>query len=251
MSTLSAPANEPRPARARNHVSPRGDFFYLGMALLVALVVATGFGRTIDAGLLHPPSPRPRILHLHVALSLAWVLLFIAQTALVRSRRIDWHRRLGFCGLGVGALLPVVGIAAAVVTTRTHIADGELNVAAGTSFFAVSCFDMAAFALTFWLAVAWRRKPEYHRRLMLTATCCLLSAAFARFPPGFVPHHAWYVAVDLLLLAGVAHDVIVMRRVHAFYRYGLPVLILGQALAMWLYLTRAPAWMAIAQRFFT
>lgn len=69
--------------------------FYLGAAVTIALVVAVGFGQTVNASLFHPLSPRPRILYLHAALFTAWVLLFITQAALVRSRRVAWHRRLG------------------------------------------------------------------------------------------------------------------------------------------------------------
>ena len=41
---------------------------------------------------------------------------------------------------------------------------------------------MTAFTVPFALAVYWRRKLEFHRRLFLIATCALTSAAFARLP---------------------------------------------------------------------
>lgn len=244
-------SGRPIAVRTSPRAQPRGDVFYLIMAVIIALVVAIGFGRNLDANLLHPPSPRPLILHVHVAIMTAWILLFLAQTALVRARKVLWHRRLGLCGLAVGALLPVVGIATAIVTTRAVIAEDPSAGVGGMAFFAISCFDMLAFALTFWLAIVWRRHPEFHKRLMLIATCGLLSAAFARFPSWVMPGRAWYAAVDLLILAGVARDLIVARRVHAVYRYGLPILILGQSAAMWLYATRAPAWIAMVRPFFS
>jgi hypothetical protein len=41
----------------------------------------------------------------------------------------------------------------------------------GESFLIVSFFDMLAFGVTFGLAMYWRRRPEYHRRLTLMAMC--------------------------------------------------------------------------------
>jgi hypothetical protein len=106
---------------------------------------------------------------------------------------------------------------------------------------------MLVFAVAFGLAIHWRRRPEYHRRLLLIASCALMAPAFARFPSWLMPDNAWYVAVDALILAGVARDWLVMRRVHPVYLYGLPMLVLGQATAMWTYLSEAPTWVAIAQ----
>jgi hypothetical protein len=214
------------------------------MALAVALVVAIGFGPTVNTRLFRPPLPRPRILYLHVALFTAWVLFFTTQAALVRSRRIAWHRRLGLGGIVLGTLMPIVGIATALAMTRLHRAESNSN---GEAFLIVSFFDMLAFAFTFGLAVFWRRRPEHHRRLMLMASCGLTAAAFARFPTCLVPDNAWYVGVDALILIGAVRDWIVMRRVHAVFLCGVPALVLGQAMTMWIYLSGARVWLAIAR----
>jgi hypothetical protein len=217
--------------------------FYLGAALAVGVVVAVGFSRTVNAGLFHPPSPRPWILYVHAATFTTWVLLFVTQAALVRSRRVAWHRRLGLAGIALGGLMPVIGVATALAMTRLHRAEPDTD---GEAFLIVPFFDMLAFAFTFGLAVRWRGRPEYHRRLMLMASCGLTAAAFARFPNWLMPPNSWYVAVDALIFAGAARDWIVMRRVHPVYLYGLPALVLGQATTIWIYLSRAPAWAAIA-----
>ena len=54
------------------------------------------------------------------------------------------------------------------------------------------------------------------------------------------------VGVDALILLGVGRDWMVARRVHPVYLYGLPAIIAGQAIAMYLYLSNAPACLAIA-----
>jgi hypothetical protein len=43
----------------------------------------------------------------------------------------------------------------------------------------------------------------------------------------------FYAGVDVLVLLGVARDLIVNRRIHQVYLYGLPALILGQTVVMY------------------
>jgi hypothetical protein len=224
----------------------RRQTFYLGMSLLIAAIVAFGFGPKLEARVIHPPSPRPTILYVHIALFTAWVLLFISQATLVRIRHVNWHRRLGMLGVAVGSAMPFVGIATALTMTRLNAGRGPIGVE-DQAFLAVSFFDMLAFGAFLLAAVRYRKRPEYHRRLMLIATCGLTVAAFARFPSGLVPDDTWYLGVDALIVAGVARDLLVEGRAHAVYAFGLPAVMLGQSITMWAYLTRAPAWLAIAR----
>ena len=215
---------------------------YPGIALMIAVVVGVGFGPTLGVRLIHPPSPRPGVLYLHVALFVAWVLIFVVQTLLVRSRRIGWHRRLGIFGAMTGTSMPIIGIATALTMTRL-----AGNGVAGQAALVISFFDMFAFASTFGLAVWLRHRPDYHRRLMLMASCGLTVAAFARFPTWLMPDNAWYIAVDALILVAVLRDVIVERRLHPVFKVGLPLLMAGQATAMWIFLSRSPIWLSIAR----
>lgn len=146
--------------------------------------------------------------------------------------------------VALGTAMPFLGLATAVITTRIHRAEGDTG---GEAFLIVSCFDMLAFVITFGLAVFWRSRPEYHRRLMVMASCGLTAAAFARLPDWLVPHNAWYLGVDALLLTAVLMDWAVLRRVHPVHRYGVPLLMVGQATAMWIYTTNAQFWLPIAR----
>ena len=219
-------------------------FFYLGMALLVAAVVIFGFSQTIDGNLLHPDEPRPWLLFVHAIVFASWIVLFTTQSALVRVAKVGWHRRLGLCGAVLGGILPVVGVTTALVMLHWHV-QREGGNGAGLS---LPFNDMMTFAITFWLAMYWRRRPEFHRRLMLIATCCLTGAAFARFPEGTVPANGFYACVDLLILLGVLRDLIVTRRVHVVYRYALPCMMASQALAQYLLLAKPTLWLSMTQR---
>lgn len=220
--------------------------FYFLMSILIAGVVIYGFSLTIGSNLIHPTVPRPRILYVHAAAFFAWVGLFVGQTALVQTRHVRWHRRLGITGLALGATMPLVGIATAVAMAKFNVLHGNHGPERPAAFLIIPINDMMAFGIAFALAIWWRKKPEIHRRLMLVATCCLTAAAFARFPFITITEIRWYGGVDLLLLLGVLRDLVVIRKVHAVYVYGVPPIVLGQAAAMTIFLRHTPAWMAIA-----
>jgi hypothetical protein len=216
--------------------------FYFVMALLMVAVVVYGFSHTVEANLLHPAIARPAILYLHAMTFVAWLALFTVQSALVRSRRIRLHKQLGLFGAGLGAAVFVVGIATSLAMTRFH----ALNVIPGApppAFLIVAFNDIAAFGGTFGAAVLLRRKPEYHRRLMLMATAALTAAAWGRFPE--LPAAMFYLGVDGLILFGMARDLIVIRRVHSAYLYGLPAMIAGQIIAMTILMQQQVWWLSI------
>jgi hypothetical protein len=219
-------------------------FFYLGMSLLVAAVVIFGFSHTIGANLLRPDTPRPLILHLHAIVFSSWVVLFITQSALVRTSRVALHRRLGIVGALLGAVLPWLGLTTALVMQHWHVQRGGASNAA----LSLPFNDMLTFSIAFGLAIYWRRRPEFHRRLMLIATCCLTGAAFARFPESMVPDNAFYVGVDLLILLGVLRDLLLGHRIHPVYRYGLPCMIASQVFAQYLMLATPSLWLAMTHR---
>ena len=221
-----------------------GRFFYSGMSLLVAAVVIFGFSHTIGANLFHPDRPLPLILYIHVIVFSFWVVLIITQSALVRASMVTLHRRLGIFGAILGGILPFLGITTALVMQhwRSHL-DGASNAALSLPF-----NDMLMFSIAFGLAIYWRRRPEFHRRLMLIATCCLTGAAFARFLESMVPHNAFYACVDLLVLLGVLRELLITRRAHAVYRYGMPCMIAGQVIAQYLMLAAPSPWLVITHR---
>ena len=103
--------------------------------------------------------------------------------------------------------------------------------------------DIVSFSLAFGLAVWWRRRPEFHRRLMLIASCGLTDAAFGRFP--LLPLAFSPGGLDALILLGILRDLIVDRRIHKVYLYAFPLLIVIQIFCMQTYLHTAHWWLRI------
>jgi len=224
---------------------PLDRSFYLAMLLLVTAVVVYGFSRTIDQNLIHPPYPRPSILYVHAATFTAWLILLIVQSSLVRTHNVAIHRKLGLWVLALGVSLPLIGVATSIVMTGIETQHGDADAA---TFMVIPFFDMIAFAALFGPAFVLRRQPEYHRRLMFMATCVLADAGFGRFPHEIVPDGWSYGAVDMVILMGVVRDLVVLRRIHPAYLYGLPPLVLGEILTMYVY--AMPQWAQLAGTFF-
>jgi|ERR1700751_1512937 FtsH-binding integral membrane protein len=213
-------------------------YFYFAMSLLIAAIVVAGFSRTVNQNLFHPAVPRPFLLWIHAAAFTLWIAFFILQSALVRVRKVKWHRLLGWFGAGLAAVMVPLGFATAIVMGRfdkyiKHQADAD-------SFLSIPFGDMVIFSVLVGLAIYWRRKPELHRRLLFIGTCGLLDAAFGRFDYLF-NHNFFFLAVDAVILLGVARDLLVNGRIHIVYRVALPSLVVVQVLMVYLW-RGAPAW---------
>jgi hypothetical protein len=219
------------------------------MSLLISGIVVYGFSYTIDTNLIHPAVPRPFLLYVHATVFSGWLVFFILQSALVRTRNVRVHRSIGWFGLGMGAVMPVLGVTTAVTMGRFNTVQLHQNDAEPALI--IPLFDMVVFATSFVLAMYWRTRPEFHRRLILIACCALTAAAFGRFPARILPPVLFYSGVDFLILLGVVRDLIVNRSIHRVYRYALPAIIIGQIVVMYT-VTHSPAlWIKFAHAVLT
>jgi hypothetical protein len=218
-------------------------YFYFAMSLLVAAIVVFGFSHTIDANLFHPSVPRPVILWFHAAVFTTWVAFFIFQSALVRTRNVKWHRFFGWFGAGLGTVMVFLGVTTAVVMTRFDTY--TLHIPGADAFMIVPLYDMVVFGVLFGLAVAWRKKPELHRRLIFIATCCLLDAAFGRLQFVF-ENSLFFACLDVVILLGVGRDLFVNGRIHKVYLVTLPVLMVCQWFVVHTLRSHAGWWLRIA-----
>ena len=63
-----------------------------------------------------------------------------------------------------------------------------------------------------------------------------------------MPDNWFYAGVDVLILLGVTRDLIVTKRIHPVYLYGLPTMMLGQIVTMHTRLGASPVWLRIAHQ---
>lgn len=200
--------------------------FYIGLGLFMAAMVAAGFapyfgqvlGGTVD---------KDFIVHIHATVYVGWIALFITQASLAATGRLALHQKLGKVAIGYGVLLIAVGLFASVHQLAGGIAAGEVERA--QRFFLVPLVDMVVFPIFFGAAIAYRKTPEVHKRLMLVATVGLLNAAAGRLDlEAFMALKPSYLAIWLSpLFIAMAYDYWKLRRVHPAYLIGAAGLVLS------------------------
>lgn len=227
--------------------------FFTGMALAMALFVFIGFAPTYY---LYPltgvESVRGQatltpMVHLHAALGSAWMVFLIMQTGLIMGRQHQLHMRNGMIGLGLALALIIVGIMVALDSARS----GRTPPGWTPTFFLV--FPLASVALFGGFVAAalhWRRKTDYHKRLMLLGTMAILVPAGARFArhflPGIIPPGpiGGMILSDLFLAALVFYDLRARGRLHPATLWGGGILLLSQPLRV--VIGQSAAWDAFA-----
>lgn len=213
-------------AHASRLVRMLDKYFYSGMSLLIFVLVTVAFSRTVPDNLIRPKIAPPHMLWLHGVVFYGWVLFFILQSGLVKIHKTRWHRTIGWFGVALGIAVFGLGVSTTIVMKRFEVLTYQMDRQLAMHFIYPQLWDMMCFAVAFSLAILWRKKLEYHRRLMLVATCPLTVAAWVRLPLSFLSQGPW--GADLLIMMGVARDLIVNRKIHRVYLISLPLLIVGQ-----------------------
>jgi hypothetical protein len=204
--------------------------FFSVMALVVALVVAAGFGPTYTASL--PPPGLPIWVHLHGLVMASWIVLFAAQAWLVGRRALPLHRRLGWASIGLVALMLPLGLATTTLAVQRGATPPFFTPA---QMMAADFLDLFLFVGLFAAAVALRRQGAWHKRLMLCATVLLAWPAIGRLAPlrGVGLSNIIPVASTLLVLlalVGPAFDLATRRRIHPAYVWGVGLIAAAQLL---------------------
>ena len=229
-------------SRAKQLKTFLSRYFYFCMSLVMAVLVVWGFSHTVNTSLFHANPPRPLLLWMHGAAFSTWVVFFIAQSALVRVRKVSVHRFLGWFGAGLATVMVALGLRIAVIMTRFDTV--VLHQKDVDAFLGIPFADMIVFGTCMALAIYLRKRPEYHRRLVFIATCQLMDAALGRFDFWY-NHSLFYAGLDLLIVLGMVRDGMVDGRVHKVYLYALPPIIVVQSLAIYTWRGNPAWWQAI------
>lgn len=157
--------------------------FFLLMSGVLLLVVLTGFSRTLYLRPAFEVPAIPTYLVLHGVLMTMWFAGVVVQTALVATRRVSWHRALGWTLAAVGVAMIPSGAYVSLNNLARRVAMGAdadaimpaISSVVWTNIGALSCFVILLSA-----AILLRRRPELHKRLMLLASISMVSPAITR-----------------------------------------------------------------------
>ena len=204
--------------------------FFTVMAVVIAVVVVSGFGPTYASSL--PPPGLPFWVHLHGAVMTAWIVLFGVQAWLVRRRSLALHRRLGWLSTGLVGVMVPLGLATNALAIHRGATPPFFTPA---QMMGADVLDLLLFAGLFTAAVLLRRQAAWHKRLLLCATVLLTWPAIGRLIPlrglglaNIIP--ASEVLLIALALAGPLFDLVTRKRVHPAYLWGVGLIILVQPL---------------------
>ena len=175
-----------------NTLSPRfaDRKLFLTAAIGFPLVVLAGYFKSYYfSTFFDVPSVANTLVHAHGLVMSAWVLYFVAQVALIRSKNVKLHMTMGMAGVALALIVIVVGMATAV--------DAQLVRAAAPpganphAFFFLPVSDMTIFAVLFAGAIYYRKRPAEHKSLMLMTAINFMPAALFRIPA--VPPEYTYI----------------------------------------------------------
>lgn len=183
-------------------------FFSLAGAWFVALTFV-GFSKTFFLRAI--PEPLPAHLIVHGVVYSAWVALFFVQALLISTHRVRWHVSLGAASAFLLILMIPVGFH--VVLVKAAAGDTSVD-EAGSNLTALTLGFSFAFA-----GLAYRRRPLFHKRLMLCATLVLTLAAADRVAAVLGLDDVRPVRKLLALapaIALVGYDALLRRRILVF-----------------------------------
>src|SRR5262245_55692603 len=114
--------------------------------------------------------------HRHVG----WLALLIAQATLAARGQIAAHRKVGRFGIAHGVLVLAMGLVVSFAMPVINFHAGIWNADRAEQFLATPLGDMVLFGSFFGAAIAYRGKPEIHKRLIVLAAVAVMFAAVGR-----------------------------------------------------------------------
>jgi len=182
------------------------DIFFPAMAFLILVIVVTGFGKSyFFAGMMLARLPN-RLVHVHGAVFVSWILLLVVQPCLVSAKKLNWHRKLGVLSVVLLPAMSILGIFTLLdFIRRAQPVEGlELTLVGDLEILVLFV------GLTSWGLLA-RRDSAAHKRLMILGTMAIMGPAIGRWNLGIPVSLGVIFALPLFVLA---YDLWALRRIH-------------------------------------
>lgn len=188
--------------------------FFARYAIWVSLFILASFAQFSLRGLVDIRH-MPLLIHVHAAAMVAWLGVFVVQNHLINRGLFHWHRKLGWLATGLVVAIAWLGCAAGFKAIALHIVPPFFPPA---YFLALTLIEALAFAAVIAWAIALRRYPDWHRRLMFGATFVVLEPALGRLLPmpllGASGEWLVLLAQLMFVLIVARHDRRTLGRIH-------------------------------------
>lgn len=190
--------------------------FILFVASLLIGVSVIGFGYFLLSG--KSTFASPWWVHVHAVSMVAWLGFFVVQNLAVVTGRMALHRRLGW----FGAVYAVGLVLGGYVVGWVEVSSGRNMPFDPPESLALNWMNITTFAGLFVAAIHLRRRPDWHKRLMLCAMICLTAPAYGRTLIMLDARTNTNFTLFMLALIAIAAlgDLAIRRRIHAAYLWG-------------------------------
>jgi hypothetical protein len=222
--------------------------FYIIMGITAAVAAVAGFSTTYLLPVAGAQFRGPWVAHVHGLLFFAWVALAVLQPVLVYRGSTLLHRRIGIAALPLALAMAVSGVGVGLYAVRRDLEAG-VGAFAYSTLPGVLC-AMVIFVAFVAAAVALRKKPDWHKRLIVLATIAVLWPAWFRFRHfmPWVPRPEIFLALvlaDSLVVVAMVRDRLKFGQVHpAYWIFGVGLIAEHVAEAV---LFDTPGWRSFAQ----
>ncbi|NOS94062.1 MAG: hypothetical protein HOP30_19265 [Cyclobacteriaceae bacterium] len=225
-------------------------YFYVLLGIAAIVIVHIGFSRTYLAPVLSGTFSKRKILHVHGAIFMMWLVISTVQPFLVQMKQFQWHKRIGVLGFVLAGIMTLFGLYIGISASHIKISLGEEQAAKEFLFMPIT--DMILFATFAALALRSVKTPEAHKRYIVLTTLSILPAATVRTFSLFT----WWtnnevvdtllalLIMEITLYLALVFDWAVERKIHPVYLWGGFWLIFVHALRD--YAAKSDLWMAMA-----
>lgn len=207
--------------------SARPRFFFV-LSLVLLFVVFLGFAPTFYLDPLFDTRtdyrPTPVYIKIHAIILTMWFVGQVVQSGLIQRGRRNVHRTIGVIGAGIAAGVIITGVVATLIAVPHAEEFGISPRARLNVLVAANSFNLLVFAALVSLALHYRSRPQYHKRLMLIASIAIIGPAVSPFrqlgiflqsllPESIsipVPLMFWV----LLIVSIALYDLLSDRRIH-------------------------------------
>lgn len=225
-------------------------YFYVLLGILAIIIVHIGFSRTYLTPVLSGTFAKRKILHVHGAIFMLWLVISTIQPFLVQKKQFQWHKRIGVLGFVLAGVMTLFGLYIGISATHIKISHGAEQAAREFLFMPIT--DMILFATFAALALRSVKNPEAHKRYIVLTALSILPAATVRTFSLFT----WWtdnevidtflalLIMEITLYLALIFDWVVQKRIHPVYVWGGLSLIVVHAFRD--FVAKSEAWMDVA-----
>jgi hypothetical protein len=223
-------------------------YFFVAMASLFPVMAVIGF--TPDYQAINAQGLEVYwFLHVHGAIMVCWLLVFLAQAILAAKGNLKFHRKLGLISVVLGVLV-FLSIGVAIVHAKIAYSP-PVGDADAWGILSQQLYGFLLYGVLFTWGILARKNAGAHKRLLLLATVVLIQAAVdrIRFLPGI--NEALYVRfiyLDALLIPLFIYDLLTVKRIHKITMIGTACTVFLQFMVIMAW--GSPVWNKLAYSLF-